>query len=1131
MNCFFRITILSFFLCLCYNLPGISQGQKVNFEHLNIEQGLSHNYVTSVIQDRKGFLWFGTTNGLNKYDGYQFTHYTFDPNDTTSLSKNIVLTLWEDSEGIIWIGTNEDICKFDPRTEKFTRLEKSDSNPYAFRFAQSFAEDTEGNIWIAGSFDGQLRRVNRKTGKFSAINYASALGHKLGHESGNTSLFSLITICKDKAGTLWMGSSSGLHRLTLTSQGTGKASKVNFTHYRHNPADPFSISPGGVAGIFEDHKGVLWLITQEGFINAFDHTSGRFTHYLPDPHKPAVIGRILETGITEDLAGNLWIGTLSGLYSLDKERKKITNYMHDPFNPSSLSNNFVTSVLADQSGILWIATLDGINKSDPHLKPFSLYCHDPLNPNSLSHNKVKAICEDKEGIVWVGTLGGGLNALNKTTGEFTHYRHNQKDTGSLGNDLVTAILEDREGNLWIGNGEVLSRFDYKKKKFIHYLLQHPFQKGSANLPIFTMYEDRQGIFWLGTNNGLIKFDPKSGKTISYPYDPNHPEKISDWVVLCIQEDKEGYLWLGHGSMGLDRFNPKTGKVIKYVQDGQKQGSISTNTVVSFYEDFKGNLWIGTDEGGLCQFNYSTETFTTFTVEQGLAGNSVYSILEDNEANLWLGTNNGLSKFSPASKIFTNYDAADGLQSNLFTPLMYEAVAFKEKDGTLYFGGNNGFSAFNPAAVHANTYVPPVVITQFSLFDKPLAGKQEAKEIELAYDENFFSVEFAALNYTNSEKNQYAYQLQGIDKDWVNTGSRRLASYTDIGPGHYTFRVKGSNNDGVWNQKATTLTIIIHPPWWRTPWAYGFYFLCLLTAIFASDRYQRKRLIAKEREKAREKELMQAKEIEKAYHELKRTQTQLIQSEKMASLGELTAGIAHEIQNPLNFVNNFSEVSEELCSELEQEAKNGHTEGVIAISADLKQNLSKIHHHGKRADSIVKGMLQHSRSSSGEKQPTDINALVDEYIRLAYHGLRAKEKDFNADFKLEADPAVGKVNIVPQEIGRVLLNLFNNAFYATQQKKHQLNGFYQPQVLVSTKAFADKVEIRIRDNGTGISENVKSKIFQPFFTTKPTGEGTGLGLSLSYDIITKGHGGELTVQSQEGEFTEFIIHLTKSAKAM
>jgi signal transduction histidine kinase len=351
-------------------------------------------------------------------------------------------------------------------------------------------------------------------------------------------------------------------------------------------------------------------------------------------------------------------------------------------------------------------------------------------------------------------------------------------------------------------------------------------------------------------------------------------------------------------------------------------------------------------------------------------------------------------------------------------------------------------------------------------------------------------------------------------------------------------VKAANYDGVWNQQGASISLIIYPPWWRTWWAYGLYLLCLLAAVFTVDGFRRRKLLQKERERTRERELAQARELEKAYYQLEHqkeelqttledlqgTQLQLIQKEKMASLGELTAGIAHEIQNPLNFVNNFSEVSVELVEELKEEAKAGNGQEVLAIAEDLTQNLSKIHHHGKRADSIVKGMLQHSRTSSGEKQLTDINALADEYLRLAYHGLRAKEKDFNADFKLEADPTLSKIEVVPQEIGRVLLNLFNNAFYATAQKKTLLNGAYHPEVRVTIQTQGNKLQIRIKDNGIGIPDSIKHKIFQPFFTTKPTGEGTGLGLSLSYDIITKLHGGELKVDSKEGEYSEFIIHL-------
>jgi len=409
---------------------------------------------------------------------------------------------------------------------------------------------------------------------------------------------------------------------------------------------------------------------------------------------------------------------------------------------------------------------------------------------------------------------------------------------------------------------------------------------------------------------------------------------------------------------------------------------------------------------------------------------------------------------------------------------------------------------------------------------------ETQEITLAHNQNNISIEFAAIHYSNPSKNKSSFKLENYDEEWREASTQRTASYPMLPPGEYIFRVKAANNNGVWNEEGASLRIIINPPWWNTFWAYGLYLILFALAVFAADRYFRSRVIQKERERSRTRELEQAKEIQKAYTELKATQSQLIQSEKMASLGELTAGIAHEIQNPLNFVNNFSEVNTELIDELKGERQKAESERDLQLEDgllhDISTNLEKILHHGKRADAIVKGMLQHSRTSSGQKEPTDINALADEYLRLAYHGLRAKDKSFNATLKTDFDESIVKINIIPQDIGRVILNLITNAFYALappppaggiKNHPHASN----PTVWVSTKKLGEEVHISIRDNGPGIPVKVLDKIFQPFFTTKPPGEGTGLGLSMSYDIV-KAHGGELKVETKEGEGTEFTIIL-------
>jgi signal transduction histidine kinase len=404
---------------------------------------------------------------------------------------------------------------------------------------------------------------------------------------------------------------------------------------------------------------------------------------------------------------------------------------------------------------------------------------------------------------------------------------------------------------------------------------------------------------------------------------------------------------------------------------------------------------------------------------------------------------------------------------------------------------------------------------------------------LPFDHNKISLDFAAIEPAKPNLVRYQYMLDGYDKEWNPVTAMTSASFGNIHEGDYRFKLKAQSPDGIWSEPAI-YTFKVLPPWHRTWWAYLIYALVLIAAIWRIHLYQKKRVIQKEREKAQRKELAQAKEIEKAYHELKTTQQQLIHSEKMASLGELTAGIAHEIQNPLNFVNNFSEVNKEMIAEMKEEINRGNYEEVKSIANDIEENEEKINHHGKRADAIVKGMLQHSRTSTGQKELTDINALCDEYLRLAYHGLRAKDprdsanKNFNAvpiaiGIKTDFDPLVGKINIVTQDIGRVMLNLINNAFYAVNERQKTEGVGYGPTVTVQTKKINDRIAIKVSDNGNGVPQNIIDKIFQPFFTTKPTGQGTGLGLSLAYDII-KAHGGELKVETREGEGSTFTILL-------
>ena len=1097
--------------------------QPLRFEHLGMEHGLSNDQVRAILQDTKGYLWIGTMDGLNKYDGYTFTKYRFDPTDSNSLSQNMIYTIWEDKQGYIWVGTFEGLCRFDKHTEKFIRYKPDPRAPFPDPNICAIDEDSTGMIWV-GSASGGLCRFDRQTGTFLPENFFPKRADDKESLHG-----SVTTIHKDPTGVLWIGTLNGLYEVIYSD---AKAGKPTLKKYQNDPFDETSLSNDTIISVFKDRSGLLWIGTGNG-LNSFDRKTGIIKRYLHDPGNINSIstnqmGTMFGTIISEDKDGNLWLGTRNGLNKLNSERNSFTRFFYSADNLYSIGSNDITTLSIDKAGILWVGSWNGkLNKANLNQKPFGLVNFDPANKNSLPGNEITSILEDSSGMVWLGIYERGLSRWDRKTNQFTHFRYNAANNKTLRSDHVYGLLEDKHGHLWVCNGTTLSRMNKQTGEFIHYNSNAANFKDFDHQTIYSITQDNEGYIWLGTGNGIKRFDENAGLFKHYYHTPGDTTGISDYTSIAIFADSKDNIWSGFGSIATDRLDKRTDRITHFKHNPKDPASISSNVVSSFYEDSKGIIWIGTWAGGLCRFDYSTGKFTTYTIKDGLPDNSVYSILEDNNNNLWLGTANGLSQFDPVRKTFTNYEYKDGLQGNVFAGGWRNRPAvFKGRDGILYFGGLGGLNFFDPSQLKTNSTLAPVVITQFKLFDELVKGANESGKIILKHHENYFSFEFSSLSYYNPEKNQYAYKLEGVDKDWVYSGARRYAGYTDIGPGKYIFRVKATNNDGVWNEEGVSITVIIRPPWWRTWWAYGIYGLLVIAGLLAIHRYQKQRVIRAEREKAQKKELAQAKEIEKAYNELKTTQQQLIQSEKMASLGELTAGIAHEIQNPLNFVNNFSEVNDELLKELKTEAEKGNFEEVKAIANDIVVNSEKINYHGKRADAIVKGMLQHSRISTGQKEPTDINALADEYLRLAFHGLRAKDKSFNANFKTDFDDSIGKINIIPQDIGRVILNLINNAFYAVDEKKKQMGDEYEPTVSVSTKKLNGKVEIKVEDNGNGIPQKVSDKIFQPFFTTKPTGQGTGLGLSLSYDIV-KAHGGELGVATKEGEGSEFTIQLPVS----
>ncbi|MGI8952559.1 MAG: ATP-binding protein [Chitinophagaceae bacterium] len=727
--------------------------------------------------------------------------------------------------------------------------------------------------------------------------------------------------------------------------------------------------------------------------------------------------------------------------------------------------------------------------------------------------------EEAPGIFWIGTQNNGLIRDDRIHGTQQKFMYDSLNKQSINSNTVTVARVNAEGNLWLGtNGGGIDLFNPLTHTFNHYIQEETHKaEDEGHNNITALYVDKNANLWVGAQAGLDYLNTKTEAFTRYNHNSKSTDSLSPKNIISLLEDEQHRLWMGAYFEGVYQLNLQTKKFKHYLQN--------KNITSSIYEDSDGTIWVGTKDG-LYRFDSASDNFMPFIDNAETLMDAVLHISEDKNKNLWIVTGNELIRLNPKRTETIHFGKTQGINPNT---LAYGDNGCSGAGDEIFFGDQSGYYAFQPDQLTFNPKPPQIDLTDFRVSNQTMQSAmdgslnqpfQMAKEINLKYNQNVFSFDFVVMHYSNPKDNRLIYMLQNYDETWRVSGVGQRAYYFDVPPGKYILKVKATNGNGVWSEKDIQLNIT--PPWWRTWWAYTIFSLLFIGIIWGFIFYRSQKL-RRENRKLEEKVSDRTAQLKQSLEDLKATQTQLIQSEKMASLGELTAGIAHEIQNPLNFVNNFSEVNTELIAEMHQEIDKGNIQGVKLIANDIKENEQKINHHGKRADAIVKGMLQHSRKSTGQKEPTDINALCDEYLRLSYHGLRAKDKSFNANMQTDFDENIKKINVVPQNVGRVLLNLFNNAFYSVNEKKKTANETYQPTVSVQTKELNDKIQITVKDNGNGIPQKVMDKIFQPFFTTKPTGEGTGLGLSLSYDII-KTHGGEIKVETKEGEGSEFIIQL-------
>ena len=1090
---------ITFAFILAITVSVRAQLNPVNLKQIPETEGAE---IFDVLADRSGNIWMATYNGLIRYDGYEIKRFHPDPNDSTTIAGMLTFSLFEDSSGKIWIGCMDNVSVYNPETKSFINYSFSsltDFPDYSQQLAWTISEDNNGRIYfgiisnIGVTASHALVFFDEKESALRRFEYPDSL--KVNHVFSSTI---------DPSGNVWILSEGSIFKIDI-ARNIQLVNKPDNVPYLNT--------------ILSDKTGKIWMMS--GFNQMFYQYNPENREYKSWPMKNLFNGtdvNLRADRMILDSSDQIWMGTNQGPVCFDIELEKFEIFKN---NSDQLYNpDIVNGLCYDSFGDLWFGTSErGLIRYSKKsiLKSF---VSDNDNKTSITQGWAHRLIENKDGTVWVFT-NTGFNLLDTRNQTIVPYSYQSVLPGFESRWFV-AELKPGEFLLETNRGYIL--FNSKTKTYTSANLEPVLD----SLHIFAVYSDSRDNEWYCTTNGLFLKTKENREIQHFDLLKTGGNHSSSNEVTGAFESKKYGLWVFTNG-GLFIYDYKTGKVERLAYDKEKGDVLMSHDINSFYEDSDGLVWVGTWQGGLSRFNVETGEIKTYKISDGLPSMCIQGILPDEKNNaLWLSTFEGISRFSITEEQFNNFTLADGIQGLLYG----DGSCLKTSNGMLIFGGNNGITVFNPDDIARNSPPPRVFITGFKIGNSSMKiarsnyvndSSSNLNDIRLAFNQNNISIDYTGIHYANPLKNKFAYKLENYDQDWREVGSLRTAYYYGLPPGRYTFTVKAANSNGVWNETGASVNFRITPPWWRTWWAYVLYGLLFLFMAFLLDRIMRRRLLEKERAMAKEKELEQAKEIEKAYHQLKTTQSQLIHAEKMASLGELTAGIAHEIQNPLNFVNNFSEVNLELIGELKEGLEKGTLDEVKVIAEDITLNEQKINFHGKRADAIVKGMLQHSRTSTGMKEPTDINLLADEYLRLSYHGLRAKDKSFNADFKTDFDQGLPEISVIPQDIGRVLLNLINNAFYAVSEKKKQQPESYKPEVTVVTKYSGGMAEIIVKDNGNGIPAKMLEKIFQPFFTTKPTGQGTGLGLSLSYDIV-KAHGGELKVDTREGEGSEFVILL-------